>query len=63
MVSVLPAHIALEMKNEMLRKTRKAQMKSMLNDDEFANSYPSAARSIRSKPLTTTTVTKQITKI
>jgi hypothetical protein len=34
MVSVLPAHIALEMKTEMLRKTRKAQMKSMLVTDE-----------------------------
>lgn len=34
MVSVLPAHIALEMKSEMLRKTRKAQMKSMLVNQE-----------------------------
>jgi len=29
MVSVLPAHIALEMKAEMLMKTRKAQMRSI----------------------------------
>ena len=35
MVSVLPAHIALEMKTEMLRKTCKAQMKSMLDTDKF----------------------------
>jgi hypothetical protein len=34
MVSVLPAHIALEMKSEMIRKTRKAQMKSMMVNDE-----------------------------
>lgn len=34
MVSVLPAHIALEMKTEMLRKTRKAQMKSMMSNQE-----------------------------
>lgn len=34
MVSVLPAHIALEMKSEMLRKTRKAQMKSMMSNQE-----------------------------
>lgn len=34
MVSVLPAHIALEMKSEMLRKTRQAQFKSMvINED------------------------------
>lgn len=35
MVSVLPAHIALEMKTEMLRKTCKAQMKSMLDSEKF----------------------------
>ena len=35
MVSVLPAHVALEMKSEMMRKTRKAQMKSMFIEDEF----------------------------
>lgn len=34
MVSVLPAHIAHEMKTEMLRKTRKAQMKSMIVNQE-----------------------------
>ena len=34
-VSVLPAHIALEMKTEMLRKTCKAQMKSMLDSEKF----------------------------
>ena len=34
MVSVLPAHIALEMKTEMLKKTRKAQMKSMMANHE-----------------------------
>lgn len=38
MVSVLPAHIALEMKAEMLRKTRKAQMKSMMVNEEFYGS-------------------------
>ena len=37
MVSVLPAHIAHEMKTEMIRKIRKAQMKSYLTDDEFVN--------------------------
>jgi adenylate cyclase 2 len=37
MVSVLPAHIALEMKTEMLRKTCKAQMKSMLDSEKFYN--------------------------
>ena len=35
MVSVLPAHVALEMKSEMLRKVRKAQMKSMFIDNEL----------------------------
>ena len=35
MVSVLPAHIALEMKTKMIREIRKAQMKSYLTDDEF----------------------------
>ena len=34
MVSVLPAHIALEMKSEMLKKTRKAQMKSIMSNQE-----------------------------
>ena len=35
MVSVLPAHIALEMKTEMLRKMCKAQMKSMLDTEKY----------------------------
>lgn len=35
MVSVLPVHIALEMKSEMLKKTRKAQMKSLLSNDDL----------------------------
>ena len=35
MVSVLPAHIAFEMKTEMLRKNCKAQMKSMLDTEKF----------------------------
>ena len=35
MVSVLPAHIALEMKAKMIREIRKAQMKSYLTDDQF----------------------------
>lgn len=39
MVSVLPAHIALEMKAEMMRKTRKAQMKSMVGNEEFSNNH------------------------
>ncbi len=34
MVSVLPAHIALEMKTEMLKKTCEAQMKS-INEEKF----------------------------
>jgi hypothetical protein len=37
MVSVLPPHIAFEMKNEMIRKTRKAQMKSLLAHEESFN--------------------------
>lgn len=37
MVSVLPAHIALEMKTKMIREIRKAQMKSYLTEDEFVN--------------------------
>ena len=37
MVSVLPPHIAFEMKNEMIRKTRKAQMKSLLACEENFN--------------------------
>jgi hypothetical protein len=32
MVSVLPAHIAFEMKTEMLAKTRYAQMRSLMLD-------------------------------
>lgn len=32
MVSVLPAHIALEMKNEMLKKIRNAQLKSFISN-------------------------------
>ena len=32
MVSVLPAHIAFEMKTEMLVKTRNAQMRSLMLD-------------------------------
>ena len=35
MFSVLPAHVAFEMKSEMLKKTRKAQMKSMFIDSEL----------------------------
>lgn len=35
MVSVLPAHLAHEMKTEMIRKIRKAHMKSYLTEDEF----------------------------
>lgn len=38
MVSVLPAHIALEMKSEMLRKTRQAQLKSMIVNEEVQSS-------------------------
>ena len=38
MVSVLPAHVSFEMKTEMLRKIRKAQMKSMLESDKFSES-------------------------
>ena len=37
MVSVLPAHVALEMKTKMIREIRKAQMKSYLTDDEFVH--------------------------
>ena len=37
MVSVLPPHIAFEMKTEMMRKTRKAQMKSLLDCEETYN--------------------------
>lgn len=37
MVSVLPAHIALEMKSEMLRKTRQAQFKSMIINEEISS--------------------------
>jgi hypothetical protein len=33
MVSVLPAHIALEMKSEMLQKIRKAQLKSFISSN------------------------------
>jgi hypothetical protein len=40
MVSVLPAHIALEMKTEMLRKTRKAQMKSLMINHEINYENP-----------------------
>ncbi len=43
MVSVLPAHIALEMKSEMLQKIRKAQLKSFIStnsstEDNFVKS-------------------------
>jgi class 3 adenylate cyclase len=34
MVSVLPAHLALEMKNDMIRKTRLAQIRSLIQKDE-----------------------------
>lgn len=37
MVSVLPAHIAFEMKSEMLRKTRQAQLKSMITIEETSS--------------------------
>jgi hypothetical protein len=42
MVSVLPAHIAVEMKTEMIKKTRKAQIKSMINNnnDDFIDEAP-----------------------
>jgi hypothetical protein len=37
MVSVLPPHIAFEMKSEMLRKTRQAQLKSMIINEETSS--------------------------
>jgi hypothetical protein len=41
MVSVLPAHIALEMKTEMLMKTRKAQMRSIRENYMMKKENPS----------------------
>jgi hypothetical protein len=46
MVSVLPAHIAFEMKTEMLKKTRKAQMKSLLSNDDLNYNNTRDSRSI-----------------
>jgi hypothetical protein len=41
MVSVLPAHIALEMKAEMLTKTRKAQARSIRENYLMKKENPS----------------------
>jgi hypothetical protein len=48
MVSVLPAHIALEMKAEMLQKIRKAQLKSFLNNNNNSidENYPNKSRNV-----------------
>ena len=48
MVSVLPAHIALEMKSEMLQKIRKAQLKSFINSNSSAeDSYSRQRKNVK----------------
>jgi hypothetical protein len=63
MVSVLPAHLALEMKTEMVTKVRKAYTRSLMTNNEFKKKPQSTPRRVDLKTSVTLTLSSAAQKI